>query len=446
MNLRNVIVAAGIVAMALTGTADAAPLPLSLGEAIRRGLTNGEEIQISNSTVREAEQQVRAARSAAFPQVNGALNYVRTIESPYSIELPEGSSLPFGNPNTWVAGVSVDQVVYSAGKVGAGLRIAKEYAGAAEAQRDEDKQAIALDVTQAYYDAVLASELAGIAQSSGKLMDEQLQQVRLLRSAGNASDLDVLRVQVERENLQPEITAAQNARDVALLNLLRLVNLPADTDLLFDDVLESDAFRPLDRAAIQAIVAGAADRRPAVKAAERFLEIRTQQVKIERSDSLPTVGANLSIYEQALPSNLFPGTGDFNHDWSASLGVTIPLFDGGRRKAEVAIAQQQQKQAELQLAQLREAVTLEVERQRRELERASSQIEARGEAVRQAQKVYELTELSYRVGNVDQLRLTDAREALRQARGNQATALHDYYIALARLNRAAGVALQGYEG
>ncbi|HYH06187.1 MAG TPA: TolC family protein [Thermoanaerobaculia bacterium] len=431
---------AAVALFASGAVANAAPLQLSLDEAVRRGLTVGEEIQLSASAVAEAEQQVRAARAAVYPQIDAAVNYNRTIRSPYSFDLPEGMALPFGQANTWIAQVTINQTLYAAGKIGAGIQIAKEFQGSTEANAREEQQTIALAIEEAYYDAALAKEMAQIAESSGRLMNEQLAHVRLLKQAGNASELDVLRVQVERENLQPEITAAQNARDVATLNLLRLVNLPADSEVELDNVLTTATVQPVD---VTNIIQGAVERRPAVAAAQHLVNIRKQQVKIERADSLPTVGASATIGEQALPANLFPAGDDFNSDWSVGVGVRIPLFDGGRRKAEVRAAQEVQKQAELQLAQLREAVTLELEQQRRELARAAEQVGARTEAVKQAQHAYELTELSYRVGNATQLDLTNARAQLRQATGNQAVAVHDYHLALARLERAAGMPIEG---
>ena len=441
MNSR-IFVAAALLAMT-AAAASAQPVTLSLDEAVRRGLNAGEEIQLSASAVAEAEQQVVAARSAIFPQVDGTIGYNRTIRSPYNFELPDGANLPFGQSNTWIAQVVVNQTLYAAGKIGAGVEIAKQFAASAKAQSEEEKNTIALAITEAYYDAALAREMAAIAEDSGRLMDQQLAQVQLLKNAGNASELDLLRIRVERQNLQPEITAAQNARDVATLNLLRLINLPPDSDVVLEDVLDVSDFVTLDAETVPAIVEGATERRPAVEAAERIVNIREQVVKIERADSLPTVDATIVIGEQALPGSVFPGTDDFNSDWSAGIGVRIPLFDGGRRKAEVRIAQEQQRQAELQLAQLREGVTLEVEQQRRELERAAEQIGARNEAVRQAQHAYELTELSYKVGNASRLDLMDARAQLRQATGYRAISLHNYYIALARLSRAAGMPVKG---
>jgi outer membrane protein TolC len=102
------------------------------------------------------------------------------------------------------------------------------------------------------------------------------------------------------------------------------------------------------------------------------------------------------------------------------------------------MAEWEKRQAEWQLAQVREGVALEANRFRGELERASALLTARAETVRSAARVYELTLLSFRQGVGTNLQVSDARTALRQARANEAQAVHDYYIALARLLRSSG--------
>jgi outer membrane protein TolC len=121
--------------------------------------------------------------------------------------------------------------------------------------------------------------------------------------------------------------------------------------------------------------------------------------------------------------------------------VQWPLFQGLRRGAELDAAQAQVREAELQTEQLRQGVRLEYERAQGELEQARAQIAAATRTVAQAERVYELTELRYTEGLATQLDVSDARLALQQARMNQATAYHDFHLALARAERALGVSL-----
>jgi hypothetical protein len=99
---------------------------------------------------------------------------------------------------------------------------------AADLQIEEAEADIALQVRSAYFQLVLADQMVGIAREAFELADATLRQVELFRQQGTAAEFDVLRAQVERDNLEPAIVEAQNARRVAELNLKRLINLPAE--------------------------------------------------------------------------------------------------------------------------------------------------------------------------------------------------------------------------
>ena len=123
-------------------------------------------------------------------------------------------------------------------------------------------------------------------------------------------------------------------------------------------------------------------------------------------------------------------------DFTVGVGVQIPIFNGFRRAANVQQARIELSRAEFQLAQLREAVQLQLEQARGEKERARSLIAARQRTVDQAERVYDLTTLQYEEGVTTQLEVSNARLALLQARSNLVQALADFYLADATLVRA----------
>jgi outer membrane protein len=139
------------------------------------------------------------------------------------------------------------------------------------------------------------------------------------------------------------------------------------------------------------------------------------------------------------PTDPFQFSGmDWRTDWSATLGVRIPIFDGLRRNAELDRAQTNLNNARLQLSQLREGVQIQYQQATGERRRAQEAIAARQQTVGQAQRVYDLTVLRYDRGLATQLEVSDARLALLQARTNLAQALSDFYVAEATVTRALG--------
>jgi outer membrane protein TolC len=475
--------AAGAGAQQASDTARSAGAPLTLEEALARALDGSEEVQLARAQVELARAQVRSARSAALPQVNTQLGFTKTLRSVFQsagsgFTLPDSlrfdpdstgsvdarlrylerntpnaglgalgtlfSDLPFGNENAWVAGLSLSQPLFTGGRVTSTIGVAESAADAAEAQLIEAGADIALAVKQAYYDAVLAEERAGIVAMSVELAAEHLAQVRLRLDAGAASELEALTAEVELENLRPQFVQATSARDVALLNLKRLVNLPAEGEVTLTTQLVATTARgePLSSISLPDLQAASASlrERATVRAAEAQVAATEEQADIARSAYLPSVSLAANLSRQAFPNALtFPTAGEWRDDWTVGFMVQWPLFQGFRRDADLDAANAQVQQAKLRVTQLHEGVRLEYSQALAELERAQAQVAAVTRTVEQAERVYELTELRYGEGLTTQLDVSNARLALQQARINQVQSYHDAYTALARAERALGV-------
>ena len=452
---------------------------LSLTAALSMALERSEEVRVAEQQVRVASAQVRSARSSLLPQINTQVGYTKTIRSVFQgagFEIPDSlrfepdsmaalaervgylerntpnaafgalgslfGNLPFGRENAWMAAATLNQPVFSGGRILSGVQLARHAETAAEASLTEARADVALQVRQAYYGALLAQEAEDIVEASVELAQQHFERVQLLLETGQASELDALRAEVELENLRPQLVQARNARELASLNLKRLVNLPIDAPLRLTSSLEADAALPEPADVLLPSLAEAEPqlaRRASIEAAEQQVEMRREQVDIARGAFLPNVNLQANLARQAFPTGFVPS--DWQDDWTIGFVVQWPLFQGFRRGAEVDAAQAQVRQAELQAEQLREGVRLEYERAQGELEQARAQIAAATRTVAQATRVYELTELRYAEGLATQLDVSDARLALQQARMNEANAFHDFYLALARAERALGVTL-----
>lgn len=448
---------------------------LSLDEAVRRAMGESQEVRLARSQVQLADAQVTTARSQALPQLGANLGYTRTFASAFSgggggFTLPDSlrfepdptlpleqrvayledrtplaglgglgalfGDLPFGQENAYAATFSASQLLYSGGRTGAALHIARDYRDAARLGLQEETAEIELQVRSAYYRALLARQLEGIAGAGLEQAEAFLRQEQLRLSAGRASELDVLRAEVARDNLRPQAVQARNAAELATLDLKRLVDLPLQQPVRLTTPLAPPSAEELARVDLAPAVSVA--QRAALAAAERQVSIREQQVRIARGAFLPSVSLNMNYGRQLFPSSTFALNEDWRTDWTAGLSVNVPIFNGGQRVAELATARVERERAELQLSQLREAVQLQAEQARGERERARSAIAARERTVAAAQRVYDLTTLRYRQGLATQLEVSQSRLELLQARSNLAQAIADFYIADAGLVRATG--------
>lgn len=458
--------------------ADSGGVPLSVEEAVARAVRGSQEVRLARATVDLAETQVTAARSAALPQLDAVVNYTRTFASPFGggggFTLPDSlrfepdpsapleervtylednavnaglgglgalfGNLPFGRENAYVAQLSGSQLLYSGGRTGAAMAIARSYREAAQLTYREQVADIELQVRRAYYNAALARELETIAAAAHEQAQRFLRQQQLRFEVGTSSELDLLRAEVSAENLQPQVVQARNAAELATLDLKRLIDVPLDQPIQLVTGLQA----PVQGSSITREAALAeTSRRASVGVAERQVDIREEQVRIARGAFLPQLRLSVNYGGQLFPTRAFDvGGATWNKDISATVGLQVPIFSGFRRQAELAQARLAVTQAQLQLGQLREAVQLEYEQARGERERALAGITARQRTVEQASRVHDLTVLRYESGLATQLEVSEARLALLQARTNLAQAIADYHIADAGYSRALGLPAQ----
>jgi len=423
-------------------------IPLSLDAAVRRAMQHNEDIGIARSQVRGASAQRASARSLFLPQITSQSSYSRTLRGPFSdlgripTETPDDQVGSLFNDissrkNMYSNNIGASQLVFDRSAL-SNLRAAREAEQVQELQLTERELDVTLQIVQAYYGAVLADRVVEISVAALDEANKQLDHVRKTHVAGNASELDVLNVEVQRDNLEPDRIDALNDRDQALRNLQRLIDLKDEPSLRLTDSLDPERFAPVSASELDAMAATTLTRRASIAAADRQIRIQKLRERGTRGLWVPSLSVGAGFAKQGAWANGAPNGNDLRDNWTVSVALQTPLFDGGQRRADVEAAHELAVQSQLQLDQLKKSVALEVAQQRGELDRAAASVQARSHTAALAARNYDLMTLAYNKGVVNTLQLSDARLQLRQARVNEVQALHDYSIALAKLRRAAG--------
>jgi outer membrane protein TolC len=447
---------AAVAAVALCTTASAVgaqqspdTLRLTVEDAVARILRASDEARIADAQVELAEAAVTSARAAGLPQVrlNGTNQQVlRNARA-------EIVGAIFNQNYVYTANLNLQQAVFQGGRVFAAAQAASRAERAATLTRDETRAQLAVQVQAVYLNAVFTARLVEIQATNLRLADERVVQAAQLERAGRASRYDLLRARVERDNLEPELRAAEAARSLAELELRRLLDLPTTQPLALVTALDGTRVRALASAAD----GGPTNERAAVRAAELTAEARRAGIRVARADLLPTFNAGFTYGYLAFPTS--PGlptrAGDRSNEfcppgapaaqqcqnsgWFPDRNFTIqmswPLFDGLRAKGQIDLAQAQARIAELQAHQAREAASIEVQQARAELVRAQAVASARETTVREAEEAFELAALRLARGVGTQLEVSDAQLALLRARTTDARAVFDLYLAVAELAR-----------
>ena len=356
------------------------------------GLRQSDEVGLANAQIDLADAQYANARANALPQLrfNGAYTHV------YESARGQAVGALFNQPNTYTFNTNLTQTIFQGGRLIAGIRAGNDVRQGAREDEREQRATVTMQVQRAYLQGLFTARIAELQDSNLTVASNRVAQLEQLQPAGPAARYDVLRVRVERSNLEPVAIAARNDRELALLDLKRLVNVPVDQPLTLVTHIDSASAASL----LARIDTTGTPDRAAVRSAELNLSARRLGVTVARADYYPTLSFVFQQGYSAFPpigygiprtrgaltaEDCPPGSaagrlcqnGGFFSDRQLALNISFPIFDGLRVRSNVDLAQAQYRVAALQLQQERETVALEVARARAELRRARAAYGAR---------------------------------------------------------------------
>ncbi len=442
---------------------------LTLPEVVQAALDRSPELQGVRYSLEEARERVSEAWGSVYPSVDLSSTFTRNVSPsvsflPANILDPEANPndlvpVRFGADNTWQLSIGVDQPVFNAA-VFIGVGAAGRYQALQEEGMRGQAQAVVTRVRESYYSLLLAQEQARLTDNSVRRVRESLDETRALNRAGLSSDYDVLRLEVELANLEPNLRRAQNAVRQARRQLGVDLDLPAEeaetlevagalASMDLDDVgaNSADNQQILAFGGAPAEPAGQEDRLVTDALASRSdlrqlvltESLRQTELRLEQVEYLPKISV-FGTYAINSQQNGNPEFFGAPRAYTRNVGVrfTLPLFQGFQRDARIdqkrAVLNQARAQTERARLQARSQVRSLVDGADEALARARAQ----DLAVEQAQRGFEIARAQYREGLSSQLELTDAEVALRQSEFNYAQAVYDYLVARARLDEAVG--------
>lgn len=460
--------------------------PLSLDEALQRALGFSTSVQIARARLAQAEARVRIARAETRPQIRSLLSYQRTFRSIFgtggfpddggldpfvpdpTLPLAErvrrleealvavesggglsgllggASGFPLGQKNTWIGAFTVDQPLYAGGRLRKEVEVAEREADVAALTLAEAGSDVIQQVKQAYYEAVLAASLVDIARVSIEHAEEQIRIARVRYNDGTGSELEALRAEVERDNLVPELVDATNTLERSLLTLQELIEMPLAVEPILTTGLcprDEGRGRP-DHLPPPPVALELIRDRPLVRAGEREVQARAAQLSIARRAFLPTVNLFGNLGWQAFPVPVFPSPADWREDWYAVIEARLPIYLGGRRRAEIDQAYARVLEAEEELEQTEDTAEREYRQAYGEVERTWAEIEERRGTLVRAERIWDLNRLRYEEGVAIPLEVLDARDAQQRAQTNLVRSYYDFFVAVANAEHALGLPLE----
>jgi outer membrane protein TolC len=431
-----------IVALVLLGSSTAAPAvfaqQLSRAEAVARALAANPAVKLSLEQVALLEARITEARADALPDVSWTTRAFRSrdpglLNSPNFDQFPEEfrtalSPIPGNSFDTYA---DVTQTLFSF-KLGHALRAARIARTAGDEDVRRARQGTALLAIQGYNQLLFAIEQLRVARSTIDQKQGHVDVARNRRAAGAATELEVLRAEVDLENQRAELLRAETQISAARARLNTVMVRPTTTPIEPTDPL---AIVPV-ATTFEAAVAEALEARPELQSLRLEVQVRDRLINVARAETRPRVDFNGAFgFAVRSPRNLFDP--DFTR-WSAGVTLTVPLFDGRRTAGRVAQVQAERNIVTHRIAALENQVRLDVQSAWDSLALAERTLGAADLNVSQARRAAEMTDANYRLGAATPLDVLDAQQSLALAQNIRNQALFTHANARASLSFVMG--------
>jgi NodT family efflux transporter outer membrane factor (OMF) lipoprotein len=386
----------------------------------------GENLDVQVATVRLAESraQLGIVGAAQFPNLNANGSYTRQKASDVGVFANAPNALGANGASSSNAGgrrsaplnaFDVYQVGFDAAweiDLWGRVRRSVESAGSsveasAEARRDILLSNLA-ELARDYIQLRGVQALLRIAQDNVRTSQQSLQLTQQRAAGGVTTDLDVANAAAQLRTTAAEIPRLQQ-RESEFINAISLL-LGQPPNALQAELIEAKPVPPLPPRIPVGLPSELARRRPDIRQAEAQLHAATADIGVAVANFYPSVKLSGSLGLQSIqPWQMF----NLNaRDYAVGPGITIPIFEGGRLRATLALRQSQQQEAAINYQKTVLTAWHEVDNALTAYQTEQARRDQLVQAVAQNQRALSLAQSRYQEGVADFLQVLTAQQNL----------------------------------
>ena len=408
-----------------------APLVLTLDEALQIALSENPTVKVADQTIEKKKYAKKGTYASLWPEISASATYQRYIKKQTFHIM--GQTMEVGTTNNVSAGVNAVMPLVNA-QLWKSLKLTAMDVELAVEQARSSRIDMVEQVSKAFYQVLLAKDSYDVYK---RVYDNAVENHKIVEkkySVGSVSEYDFIRSQVSVANAEPNVFNAENSIVLALWQLKALlgVDLAKDIDCsgkLSDYEVELDA----------QVEMGDLSNNSTMKQFEIQQEMLEQALKVKRAANLPTLALSIGYNFVAMDETMKV----FHYRWNpysvAAFSLNIPIFAGGKRRADI-------NQAKIDM----ETLQLQKENTERQLRTAAmsyysnmltnvKQYRASSQTISQAKRGYEIAVKRYDVGGGTLVDVDNSQLAYTQAELSRSTAIFNYLTNQVSMAKIMGV-------
>ncbi len=411
-------------------------LPLTLDDAIQRGLKHNLGLILSGQSQRSAAGQRLQQLQSLLPTVNGTIRDAvqQTDLQAQGLRIPGFPAIigPYGYQDlraslTWsLVNVSSLQNYLAS----------KHNFQSATLSLQDARDLVVLTVGNAYLACIADDSRIQSVKAQVETAQVSLNQAVSSHQAGTAPLLDELRARVDYQTLQQSLITTQNQFEKDKIALARTIGLPLEQRF---ELADQAPYALMDHLDIDAAVKQALENRSDLKALQQQVQAAQRSRSAATAERYPVLGFSGDYGDIGV--NVL-----HSHSTFDAVGeLSAPIFEEAKLRGDARLAQAQLDQKRAQLSDMQGQVSadvhdsiLDIQAAQQQVDVARSNVQLTNEALLEAQQ-------RYAAGVTDNLAVSQAQQSLAQANDQYVSSLYQHNVAKLALARALGVAEKNYK-
>lgn len=418
-------------------------LELDLNTSLKIAMDNNPNIKIAELEIQRVDYSRKEAIGALLPSVNAQGSYTDNIMKqvmfmPESFAALMGGQrfMEMGYKNSYTGAISAQLPLVNF-TIWQNLKNKQTEIDLIIEKTRASKIEMRKQVKDAYFTLLLTKSSLNVLEKSYTNALETLKNIENSYKQGVVSEYDYIRAQVSVNNLNPTLINARNSLDLAKMQLKMILSLPSNINIIVNE--ELDTYSNKIHSVNTLDINNALVENTELKQMDLNIISLRNQLKLINTQHLPSLTATGNyIYQTQSEDFKFK---DYHWVSSASIGLNlnIPLFAGMTKINQAKQVKISINALELQKDYLKEGMSLSVQAAVNSMNAAKEQLIANKDAIKQAQRGYEIAKVRYEVGTGTLLELNDSELSMTQSNLNYQQSLYNYLSAQANLEKVMGI-------
>ena len=414
-----------------TVAAQNGPLMLTLDQALSIALEENPTVRIADQTIEVKKYAKRGTYAALWPEISASATYQRYVKK--QMFHFQGKTIEVGTTNNASGGIQAAMPLVNF-QLWKSLKLSAMDVELAVEQARSSRIDMVEQVSKTFYQVLMAKDAYNVYK---RVYDNAVENHKIVEkkyNVGAVSEYDFIRSQVTVSNAEPNVLNAENSIVLALWQLKALLGMDLSLDIdcagsLADyesvmteiykankDLTNNSTLRQLD---IQ----------------ERMLN---QTLKVQRAANMPSLALTANYTYTALDETLKIQHYRWNPYSVVGLSLNVPIFAGGKRRADINQAKLNLNNLELQRENVERQLMTALMQYESNMQTNLKEYYASSQNISQAKRGYDIAVKRYEIGGGTLVDVDNSQLAYTQAELSRSTAIFNYLVNRVSIDKILG--------